>query len=84
MFSKFINNKDFHFNFFEKRTIPSPYNIIRLINNEELDLTHIDKDTAKRNVLLVELFPTIFIPNIENPIGFELKKYSRQRDTVLA
>lgn len=79
MVSKFINKKGFYFNFFEKQEVPLFYQEITY-KNKILPLQECSRELVidqKKNVNCIELFPTYFIPKIENPDGFNFKRIFR-------
>lgn len=79
MLSKFIAKKNFYFTFFEQRLVPACYKELTYQNFKIPDLIAIGSGKLNLNtpVLFIELFPSYFIPRIEIPSGFDLKKIFR-------
>lgn len=79
MVSKIISKKNFYFTFFEKNKISNVYKEIWYLNNEVLDLSVLSSDGPENSidVLLLELFPSYFIPKFNIKDGIEIKKIFR-------
>ncbi|MEB8347220.1 GNAT family N-acetyltransferase [Flavobacteriaceae bacterium KMM 6898] len=79
MVLKFIVKKNFYFTFFEQQVVPHFYKGV-INKNIELPLSEYSPNVnqaVKTLVTCIELFPTYFIPKIEIPTDYKIKKIFR-------